>query len=136
MPRFASLAPAAVVAASCVLVLWATPRIAQRTVDERAALQSEQSRQVLGRRNVLAEISEAQRELAQIVEPSVVFVESVLDGRGGQRSGSGWVFDAEGHVVTNAHVVDGAGRVTVQTSTGAVLEAEVVGLDLRTDIAV
>ncbi|MFZ9688787.1 MAG: trypsin-like peptidase domain-containing protein [Phycisphaerales bacterium] len=136
MPRFASLAPAAVVAASCVLVLWATPRIAQRTVDERAALQAEQSRQVLGRRNVLAEISEAQRELAQVVEPSVVFVESVLDGRGGQRSGSGWVFDAEGHVVTNAHVVAGAGRVTGQTSTGAVLEAEVVGLDLRTDIAV
>jgi serine protease Do len=136
MSRIASLAPAAVVAASCALVLWATPRIAQRTVDERAALQAEQSRQVLGRRNVLAEISEAQRELAQVVEPSVVLVESVLDGRGGQRTGSGWVYDAEGHVVTNAHVVDGAGTVTVQTSSGAVLRAEIVGLDLRTDIAV
>ena len=136
MSRIASLAPAAVVAASCALVLWATPRIAQRTVDERAALQAEQSRQVLGRRNVLAEISEAQRELAQVVEPSVVLVESVLDGRGGQRTGSGWVYDADGHVVTNAHVVDGAGTVTVQTSSGAVLTAEIVGLDLRTDIAV
>ena len=136
MSRIASLAPAAVVAASCVLVLWATPRIAQRTVDERAALQSEQSRQVLGRRNVLAEISEAQRELAQVVEPSVVLVESVLDGRGGQRTGSGWVYDLEGHVVTNAHVVDGSSTVTVQTSSGAVLTAEIVGLDLRTDIAV
>jgi serine protease Do len=136
MPRLVSLAPAAVVAASCVLVLWATPRIAQRTVDERVAVQAEHSRQVLGRRNVLAEISEAQRELAQVVEPSVVLVESVIDGRGAQRTGSGWVYDADGHVVTNAHVVDGAGTVTVQTSTGAVLSAEVIGLDLRTDIAV
>lgn len=136
MPKIASLAPAAVVAASCALVLWATPRIAQRAVDERAALQAEQSRQVLGSRNVLAEISEAQRELAQVVEPSVVFVESLLADGAGQRTGSGWVYDAQGHVVTNAHVVDGAGTVTVQTSSGAVLSAEVVGLDLRTDIAV
>lgn len=136
MSRISSLAPAAVVAASCALVLWATPRIAQRAVDERTALQAEQSRQVLGRRNVLAEISESQRELAQVVEPSVVLVESVINGRGGLRTGSGWVYDSDGSVVTNAHVVDGAGIVTVQTSNGAVLSAEIVGLDLRTDIAV
>jgi serine protease Do len=136
MSRIASLAPAAIVAASCALVLWATPRIAQRTMDERAALQAEQSRQVLARHNVLAEISEAQHELAQVVEPSVVLVESVLGDGGGQRTGSGWMYDSDGHVVTNAHVVDGAGTVTVQTSSGAVLTAEVVGLDLRTDIAV
>ncbi len=136
MASMASLMPAAVVAASCALVLWATPRIAQRSVDERAALQADQSRQVLGRRNILAEVSEAQRELAQIVEPSVVFVECLDRRSGGQRSGSGWVYDAKGRVATNAHVVDGASRVTVQTSTGAVLAAEVIGLDLRTDVAV
>jgi serine protease DegQ len=51
-------------------------------------------------------------------------------------SGSGAVINArEGLIVTNAHVVDGGGRVEVQFSDGRVLQATLVGKDDATDIA-
>ena len=43
---------------------------------------------------------------------------------------------ALGHVVTNAHVVEAADTIEVQLHTGEVRNAEIVGLDLRSDIAV
>ncbi len=50
--------------------------------------------------------------------------------------GSGFVVDADGHVVTNNHVVDGATKVVVTLDDGQELDAHVVGRDARTDIAV
>ncbi len=50
--------------------------------------------------------------------------------------GSGFVYDADGHVVTNQHVVDGADRVTVTYADGTERSAEVVGTDPSTDLAV
>jgi len=53
-----------------------------------------------------------------------------------QRSlGSGFVVDAQGYVLTNRHVVDGADKVQVTLSNGHRYEAKVVGEDARTDIA-
>ena len=55
----------------------------------------------------------------------------------GTATGSGFVIDGEGHVLTNAHVVDGAGNVTVTLGEdGEALDAEVVGADPSTDVAV
>jgi S1-C subfamily serine protease len=51
-------------------------------------------------------------------------------------SGSGWIWDADGHIVTNAHVVESSERVQVQLFDGELRDAEVVGLDLRADVAV
>jgi serine protease Do len=51
-------------------------------------------------------------------------------------TGSGWIWDEAGHVVTNAHVVEAADTIEVQLHTGEVRNAEIVGLDLRSDIAV
>jgi S1-C subfamily serine protease len=67
--------------------------------------------------------------------PGVVSVDVNLRniGPGG---GSGFVFDEEGHVVTNQHVVSEAEGVSVRFSNGAREEAEVVGGDPSTDIAV
>ena len=54
--------------------------------------------------------------------------------RNGQ--GSGFVWDDEGHIVTNRHVVVDAERITVVFSDGSDVEAEVVGLDEDSDLAV
>ena len=53
-----------------------------------------------------------------------------------QAEGSGFFIDSEGHVVTNNHVVDGADKVRVRLASGHEVEAEVVGVDALTDIAV
>lgn len=50
--------------------------------------------------------------------------------------GSGFVWDAEGHIVTNAHVVEGADQVQVTFADGTYAMAEVVGSDLDSDLAV
>jgi S1-C subfamily serine protease len=50
--------------------------------------------------------------------------------------GSGFVFDKKGHVITNAHVVDGATKVVVTFLDGRSYNADVIGVDNFTDIAV
>lgn len=51
-------------------------------------------------------------------------------------TGSGFVIDKEGHVVTNNHVVENAQKVTVTLSDETSVEAEVIGTDPATDLAV
>ncbi len=50
--------------------------------------------------------------------------------------GSGFVLDRSGHVVTNQHVVAGAGSLSVRFSDGSTHAAEIVGTDASTDLAV
>jgi 2-alkenal reductase len=50
--------------------------------------------------------------------------------------GSGFVYDSLGHIVTNFHVIAGAERLIVRFSDGTDLEAEVVGTDPDSDLAV
>jgi S1-C subfamily serine protease len=51
-------------------------------------------------------------------------------------TGSGFLYDATGHIVTNYHVVENAESVSVAFPEGEVYEAEVVGVDPSTDLAV
>ncbi len=53
-----------------------------------------------------------------------------------QGLGSGFVLDKAGYIVTNHHVVDNASEVTVRLSDNRTFEAEIVGTDPLTDIAV
>ena len=50
--------------------------------------------------------------------------------------GSGWIYDNDGHIVTNNHVVDGATKVVVNFSNGFWADAEVVSTDPQADLAV
>jgi S1-C subfamily serine protease len=50
-------------------------------------------------------------------------------------SGSGFILTADGQVLTNAHVVDGADEVEVKLKDGRTFQGKVVGLDTVTDIA-
>jgi S1-C subfamily serine protease len=57
---------------------------------------------------------------------------------GGTATGSGFVYDDEGHILTNEHVVAGADQVTVRVGgeDGDTFDAKVVGEDRSTDVAV
>jgi putative serine protease PepD len=57
-------------------------------------------------------------------------------GGSSQAQGSGFVYDSDGHIVTNQHVVDGAQSVSVQFWNGKSYTAHVVGTDASTDLAV
>lgn len=54
---------------------------------------------------------------------------------GSSTYGSGFVVDSDGHILTNAHVIDGATRLTVVLDDGTRLTARVVGTDPMRDIA-
>ncbi len=51
-------------------------------------------------------------------------------------AGSGFVYDTAGHIVTNAHVVDGADQIEITFSDGTMMHATLVGIDRDSDIAV
>ncbi len=69
-------------------------------------------------------------EVYRKVNPSVVNI------RTDQAEGSGFVWDSEGHIVTNDHVVQGAQEVLVTLADGVSLPAEVIGEDPDSDLAV
>ena len=75
--------------------------------------------------------------IAATTLPSVVTLR-VGGGNGRGSTGSGWVYDDAGHVVTNNHVVDGAGdsEITVVLSNGEQVTGRVVGKDASYDLAV
>ena len=78
--------------------------------------------------------------VAQALLPSTVQIVAELDGREGGATGSGFVLDREGHVVTNDHVVASAaeddGPIIVIDHQGQRLEATVVGRSSVYDLAV
>jgi len=53
-----------------------------------------------------------------------------------QAAGSGFIISADGYIVTNSHVVDGADEVDVKLSDRREFKAKVIGVDKRTDVAV
>jgi S1-C subfamily serine protease len=64
------------------------------------------------------------------------FGEEGESGGGGIATGSGFLIDDEGHIITNNHVVEGASKVEVRLgSSDTEHEAEVVGTDPATDVA-
>ena len=71
-------------------------------------------------------------EIYNTSKNSVVLVENIDDSS----SGSGWVYDTEGHIITNNHVVEGAINIQVTFQSGTVLPATIVGRDPYSDMAV
>jgi putative serine protease PepD len=76
--------------------------------------------------------------VAASVLPSVVKI-NVAGAQGGSGSGSGVILSEDGEILTNNHVVEAAeqgGRLTVNFDDGSGAEAEIVGTDPMTDLAV
>jgi putative serine protease PepD len=79
------------------------------------------------------------RSYRGVVEITVTEAGSTSPVPGGgvqQAQGSGWVYDSDGHIVTNDHVVDGATSIKVRFWDGKTYSATVVGVDKSTDLAV
>ena len=96
-------------------------------------------------RGSLADIERTTIDIFERVSPSVVQVvgragalEAPLpEGENGRaQSGTGFIWDAAGHIVTNDHVVEGAGSLAVRLATGQVLRAQRVGTAPNYDLAV
>jgi serine protease Do len=108
--------------------------------------------------NMLVALSDAFADVAESVKPSVVVVRSQKTNtapqaqlppemqrffphnrqgpRVEQGGGTGFVVSADGLILTNNHVVEGADKVTVELPDRRVFEASVVGTDPNTDVAV
>src|SRR5579864_9267566 len=85
---------------------------------------------VTSQEQIVKSFSDALVSIVGRVSPSVVQVSS---GRG---FGTGVVWDDEGHIVTNNHVVGRSNRIEVSSSNGKTFEASIVGQDRYSDLAV
>lgn len=74
--------------------------------------------------------------LYERVSPSVVYIAITTGSLSGSGSGSGFMWDTEGHIVTNNHVVESARRIEVTFADGTTVEAKLVGADADNDLAV
>jgi S1-C subfamily serine protease len=73
------------------------------------------------------------------VKNAVVKVDKYVQGRGKEKmegTGSGFVFSSDGLILTNAHVIENAGRLNVTLLDGNEFPAEITGTDKDTDIAI
>jgi S1-C subfamily serine protease len=71
-----------------------------------------------------------------VVEIAVTSSSNSALGPQQRGQGSGFVYDTQGHIVTNEHVVDGATAISVTFWNGAVHKARLIGTDASTDLAV
>lgn len=140
MRRFITFGPAIVVLITTLVTLVAAPAAVRMVGYANTEAQIRLAQQTLAGDDILVRMDMAVRAIAESVEPSVVHIG--VDERGGggrwirQSQGSGWVYDEQGHIVTNAHVVRGAQRITLQFQDGRTVDAEMVGYDTSTDVAV
>jgi len=72
---------------------------------------------------------------AQIVQRSQSPFDLFPTEQRGEATGSGFVIDKSGDILTNAHVVEGAVKVTVQFSDSKTVDAKIIGRDTSTDLA-
>ncbi|MGQ9832459.1 MAG: S1C family serine protease, partial [Candidatus Villigracilaceae bacterium] len=86
---------------------------------------------------VPADLNKQQDTLVALYErvmPGVVSIRVITENGGG--SGSGFVYDKQGHIITNYHVVQGAKELEVDFPSGYKAFGTVVGTDLDSDLAV
>ena len=97
--------------------------------------------------NPTSAVLDSERVYADIynqVGPSVVSINVVITGGASsfgqsqlaEATGTGFVIDSQGHIVTNNHVVDGATRIEVNFFDGSIYPGTIVGVDPDSDLAV
>ncbi|MEM9883694.1 MAG: trypsin-like peptidase domain-containing protein [Planctomycetota bacterium] len=138
-------------------VMLIGPGLARKVAWNHGEAKITQVRQDLVESPTLSTLSEAFSKVSEVVEPSVVHVQTLGPSarRGGgffsrfdplepMGNGSGWVYahtpsdesDPQNYILTNHHVVDGASRIRIRFADGGEYTAAVVGSDALTDVAV
>lgn len=93
----------------------------------------------------LSGLSKSYQLVAQVIKPSVVSIKclkvATVNGRGrpvvvGAGQGSGVIISRDGHIVTNAHVIADSQNIIVKLHDRREVEAELIGSDEITDVAV
>lgn len=74
-------------------------------------------------------------EIYEQLSPSIVTI-TAFDRQGGGSEGTGVIFDPNGYLVTNAHVIEGTASAWVTLSNGQEYPASLIGMDSQTDLAV
>ncbi len=142
MRKLTDYGPSIIVLATALLVLFAGPSAVRQLTYAQTRANVIQASDRLANNSILEALNQAYRDIALAVEPSVVHVsvQQLVENRWGPQqtisSGSGWVYDQQGHIVTNYHVIENAEEIEVQLDTGERRPATVVGVDKFTDIAV
>ena len=176
MTRVRWYGPTLVLVVALLLVMLIGPQLVQRLEWYRTGEQISLARNGNLENLSLAELSEAFRNVARGVGPSVVHIQVegklpprsqlglefderlrrrfLLPERDQEEPGrdepelrqydvphvlgnaSGWVYDDQGHIITNNHVVEHGQKITVKFANKSVRVAQVVGKDRFTDIAV
>ncbi|MCC5822736.1 MAG: trypsin-like peptidase domain-containing protein [Phycisphaerales bacterium] len=137
MRQFQSLVPLLMVIVVGVLLVVGGPRLLRHYTLAEQSARIVLARGVLESDDILRRIDRAVTAIADSVSPSVVHLDTTGDRRFmSGSSGAGWVYDDQGHIVTNAHVVRDSRRIMVEFSDGVVASGTLVGSDVYTDIAV
>ncbi len=90
---------------------------------------------------LVTEVEQIYADVYSRVGPSVVAIDIAqintrTDDYTPYSEGSGFVIDKEGHIATNAHVVEDGDRIVVNLFDGTITRAEIVGIDRDSDLAV
>jgi 2-alkenal reductase len=119
------------------IVLWGANNLLQ------TALFAERSARTVTPRGELAAFEQTAADVFQAVAPSVVYIFTEQARRSafgeetvGRGTGSGFVWDQAGHIITNNHVIASATRVYVRFDSGDTVEGRVIGRSPDHDIAV
>lgn len=140
IPVLAGLIGGAVaIAVALVVGLGGTEHVTT-TVVQQAPLSAQGAREADGGQQLTA------RDIYKRDAPGVVFVRAQVVAQSqspfgfgqqqqGEATGSGFVIDDNGDILTNAHVVDGAVKITVQFDNDKTVDARVVGKDIDNDLA-
>ena len=88
--------------------------------------------------SVLALVQQTFQQIYQDVNTSVVNITAtqIYGPSLATSEGSGFIWDSEGHIVTNNHVVEGASQISVIFADGTTTDATIVGTDPQSDLAV
>lgn len=138
MRRFFTYGPSLVVLLAVAVTLLAAPAAIRQMQVARIAATVTQAQHRLDQGGLLDQLNTEIQAVADSVMPGVVHIEVRGERTSWMRTlsnGAGWFYDDRGHIVTNAHVIGDASIVRVELFDGRVRNADVIGLDPMTDVA-